>query len=264
VTYLGYPNTSGLVMMDYRLTDALADPPGMTEPYHTETLVRLPRVMWCYAPPADTPPVNQLPALTNQFVTFGSFNILSKVTPQVIEHWSKLLAGVPGSRLVLKSNGLDGRLAQERMHRLFAAHGVGPQRLDLLGRKPHFFGHLETYHQVDVGLDTFPYNGTTTTCDAMWMGLPVVAVAGKTHISRVGVSLLTAVGLSELVGADPDAMVQIAAKLAQDIPKLAALRAGMRQRLRNSPLMDAPGLTTQIEKAFRTMWRTWCAKQTGE
>jgi len=258
VSYLGYPCTSGLEAIDYRITDERADPPGMTERFHTEALWRLPDTFLCYQPAADAPPPSPPPADAAGHITFGSFNALAKMNDQVVALWSRVLRAVPQSRLVLKSLGLASRSACARVREAYRRHGIEEQRLTLLGYIDRLADHLACYAQVDIALDTFPYNGTTTTCEALWMGVPVIALAGNAHMSRVGVSLLGGVGLGELVAADPDAYVALATELARDRTRLRSLRAGLRERLRTSPLLDAPRFTRRLEEAYRGMWVRWC------
>lgn len=257
VTWLGYPNTTGLSAMGYRITDALADPPGR-EAFYTEKLIRLDGCFLCYQPPGDTPDVAPLPAETSGVVTFGSFNNLSKMQPAVIALWSQVLQAVPGARLLVKNPSLTDPPTRARIAAMFAQHGIGPDRLELLGHTPTPQEHLALYGRVDIALDTFPYNGTTTTCEALWMGVPVVTLAGAVHAGRVGVSLLTAAGLPELIAATPAECVARAAALAGDRDALSRLRAGLRERVRNSRLCDAAGFTRAMEAALRSMWRQWC------
>ncbi len=258
VTYLGYPDTTGLPTVDYRITDSHADPPGATERFNTEELVRLDPCAWCYQPPADGPPVGDLPAMGNGYVTFGSFNFPSKITDEMIALWCALLSAMPRSRMVLKNQTFSDPAGAKEMRDRFARHGVDDERLILLGRQDTTRQHLEMYHRLDIALDTFPYHGTTTTCEALWMGLPVVSIEGKTHVSRVGVSLLKNVGLAELLTQSPEQYVQVASALANDLPRLAELRRGLRQRLQTSPIMDRQRLTRDLEKAYRRMWERWC------
>jgi predicted O-linked N-acetylglucosamine transferase (SPINDLY family) len=261
VSWLGYPNTTGLAAVDYRFTDAIADPDGETDCFHTEELVRLPQGFLCYGTPSDSPGVDELPLLEAGHVTFGCFNNLSKLTPAVLALWAQLLARVPGARLALKSFGLAGENVRQALRERFAAHGVAPERLQILGPEPLFTGHLARYGAVDVALDTFPYNGTTTTCEALWMGVPVVSLAGKTHVSRVGSSILHRVGFGELVARSSEEYIETAARLAADAGRLRELRAGMRTRMQASPLLDAPGFAGHVEAAYRMMWRRWCDAQ---
>ena len=255
VTYLGYPDTTGLATMDYRLTDAWADPPGQTESYHSEALVRLDPCAWCYQPRAS-PPVTPRP---DGPITFGSFNTFVKVTAPMLHLWSRILKAVPDSRLLLKALALGSESTRQRVRGLLGQEGIGPERLELRGGEPHYADHLALYHRIDVALDTFPYHGTTTTCEALWMGVPVVTLAGSCHVSRVGVSLLTTAGLPELVATTTEEYLQIAASLAHDRPRLTHLRATLRPQLQQSPLMDAPRFARTIEAAYRQMWRQWCA-----
>lgn len=263
VTWLGYPDTSGLSAMDYRLVDAVTDPEGPADALASETLVRLPGSFLCYWPPRGAPAPGPSPALSGP-VTFGSFNRLSKMTPAAVRLWAAILRQVPDSRLLMKSIGLGSDAMRKRIEAAFDAEGVTPDRLDLIAWTATWREHLELYRRVDVALDTFPYNGTTTTCEALWMGVPMVGLLGGRHAARVGASLLASIGLKELIAATPQDYVAIAVALAQDRPRLAALRDGMRARLRSSPLCDAPEFARQVEETYRTMWRRWCiTRQAG-
>ena len=258
VTWNGYPNTTGMAAIDHRITDALCDPPGATEHLHRETLVRLPAIYMAWQPPADAPAVAPLPAQTRHAVTFGSFNSCYKITPALIALWSRLLARAPASRLMLLT--IDGAVATTRIRDLFAANGVDAARLDIRPRVTHE-EFLALHGEVDVALDAFPYHGTTTTCFSLWMGVPVVTRAGAVHAARVGASLLTNVGLPELVAHSDDEYVDIAARLAGDLPQLAALRAGLRERMTHSPLTDGRACARNLEHALRQMWMAWCAQR---
>ncbi len=259
VAWLGYPNTTGQAAMDYRLSDAIADPEGADDALYSETLVRLPNGFLCYAPPADAPEIAGSPALDSGHVTFGSFNNLSKVTPQVVEAWARILDAVPGSRLLIKSRPLADEETRARYLDMFAAHGTDTGRLELLSRIPSKLGHLGAYGRVDIGLDPFPYNGTTTTCEAMWMGVPVITLSGDRHSGRVGTSILTRVGLTEFITGTAAAYVEAAMQLAYVRDRLSELRDGLRRRLQGSPLCDGPAFTRDVEAAYRDMWRKWCA-----
>ncbi len=253
VSWLGYPGTTGLRTMDYRITDAVADPPDMDASGYAEQLVRLPNGFLCYAPPADAPDVGPLPALRSGRVTFGCFNNLPKVTPDMVALWSELLRALPGARLLLKSWGLAAASARRRLRGLFAMHGIAAERLELLAAEANPAAHLARYAEVDVALDVFPYNGVTTSCEALWMGVPVVTLAGTTHVARAGASLLQAAGLPMLIARSPSEYVAKACALVGDTRELGALRAGMRARLRDSALLDAPGFTRALEDAYRRM-----------
>lgn len=264
VSYLGYPNTTGLNTIDYRLTDALADPPGLTDAFYSERLVRLPLTAWCYEPAADTPPVKPPPSESRSCVTFGTFNNFAKVSQATMRLWVPILKQVTNSRLLLKGAAMASSDVAHRLRQFFAREGIDPQRLELVPPEPSAMKHLQWYNRLDMALDTFPYHGTTTTCEAMWMGVPVVSLAGNTHVSRVGLSLLSNVGLGELAADSPDQYVRIAVELAQDRTRLAELRSTLRQRMQSSPLMDAPRFARSVEDAYRTMWRTWCASNSTD
>jgi predicted O-linked N-acetylglucosamine transferase (SPINDLY family) len=257
VAYLGYPNTTGLAAVDYRLTDAIADPEGEADRYHTERLVRLATGFLCYRPPADALEVAPPPALANGFVTFGSCNNLAKIGPATIAAWAAILKRMPDARLFLKSKPLADEGTRQRLAERFAEHGIADERLVMTGWIVDG-NHLAVYSRIDVGLDTFPYNGTTTTCEALWMGVPVVTLAGDRHAARVGASLLTHLGLDELIAHDPGTYVERAVALAHDQARLGALRAGLRDTVARSALSDAQGFTRALEAAYRRMWRAWC------
>lgn len=251
-TYLGYPNTTGLRAMDYRLTDPIADPPGDSDPFHTERLVRFASTAWAYAPPPGAPePVS---CRSEGPVTFGSFNALAKLNGSTLRLWREVLDAVPGSRLVLKSasEALPG------WSRRLAEAGLPADRVELLAPAQSVAEHLAGYARMDVALDPFPYNGTTTTCEALWMGVPVVTLAGDRHSARVGASLLAAVGRPEWIASSQAGYVQIAANLALDARGRQALRSVLRDDMRRSALLDHPGQAKRFGAALREMWRTWC------
>lgn len=258
-TWLGYPDTTGLQAMDFRITDAVADPAG-ADAWHSERLVRLPRGFLSFQPVIDAGPCAPPPSHAAGHVTFGSFNNVSKVTPDVVRVWSELLKRVAGSRLILKSKALSDPPTRERFARLFEACGVGADRVNLLARIEPVENHLRAYDRVDIALDPFPYNGTTTTCEALWMGVPVVTLAGAHHVARVGASLLGFGGLPELIATDVSRYLALAEGLARDPARLDALRAGLRERVRRSPLGDHAGFARAMETAYRAMWRDWLAR----
>jgi predicted O-linked N-acetylglucosamine transferase (SPINDLY family) len=258
VSWLGYPNTTGLAAIGYRLTDGWADPPGRGDGHYSERLVRLDRCFLCYAPPADAPVVAPLPALAGGGVTFGCFNNANKLNPGVAGLWARLVASVPGARLLLKAKHFLDEGTRAHYRSMFAAAGLASDRLELAGWVAERQGHLGAYGRVDIALDPFPYNGTTTTCEALWMGVPVVALAGERHAGRVGVSLLRAAGLGELVAASEVEYVATAARLAGDVAGLARLRAALRGRVAASELCDGPGFARAVEAAYRDFWRAWC------
>ncbi len=260
VTWLGYPDTTGLTAIDYRLTDDFVDPPG-DDTYSSERPVRLPDGFHCYAPPAEAGKVGPLPALATGHVTFGSFNNLAKVNDEVIRLWSEILRRLPTSRLFLKAKSLTDVTTRERVLGAFAGHGITPERIDLKPPLPGKADHLAAYDAVDVALDTFPYNGVTTTCEALWMGVPVVTLPTDRRAGRVGASLLNRVGLGTLVAATPSAYIDLAVNLAADLAALSDLRRRLRAQVAASPLCNSDHFCLQIEAAFRGMWREWCATQ---
>jgi FkbM family methyltransferase len=262
VTYCGYPNTTGLKTIDYRLTDALVDPPGESDATHSETLVRLPRSFLCYRPSDFAGEVAPRPVSANGYVTFGSFNVLAKMTETVVAAWSQILKQVPKSRLLLKCNAFTDPNTAALYRRRFADHGIAESRIDLMGRQPLIGDHLAMYGKVDIALDPFPYNGTTTTCEALHMGVPMVAMRGDRHVGRVSAALMHHVGLDDLVAESTPDYVAIAVALARDPARIQRLSAGLRPAFAASPLMDAPGFTREVEAAYRAMWRNWCAGRT--
>jgi predicted O-linked N-acetylglucosamine transferase (SPINDLY family) len=251
VTYLGYPNTTGLATMDFRITDFVHDPPGTTEPFHTETLYRLDPCCWCYLPDEGDVAIQEPPSSVTGSVTFAALNKLLKVTPTMIRTWSLILDALPGSLLMTLAS--ESAAADPSIRELFERNGIASDRLVTVGRMSRE-RYLRQYQSADVALDTFPYNGHTTTCDALWMGVPVVTLAGDTHVSRAGLDVLTTVGLEALVTRTPDQYVRVAVDLARDRPRLNELRRTLRQRMRASPLCDAPGFTRRLEEAYRRMY----------
>jgi predicted O-linked N-acetylglucosamine transferase (SPINDLY family) len=258
ISYLGYPNTTGLTTIDYRITDAWADPPGQTERFHTEELVRLPDGFLCYQPPQESPDVTGLPAKETGRITFASFNNASKVGAEVIALWSDILHAVPSARLIMKAPQLSDPGVRRYFESLFEQQRISPAQIELRGPILSSVEHLAMYQEVDIALDPFPYNGTTTSCEALWMGVPVIALAGKTHAARVGVSLLSSVGLPELIAQTPAAYVEQALALAGDLERLAALREGLRHKMQQSPLTHATRFTRSLESVYRGVWRKYC------
>ena len=256
VSYLGYPNTTGMDAVDYRLTDAWADPEG-SEAFHTERLIRLAGGFLCYRPPGDAPPVAPLAADAADAVTFASCNNLAKVTAEVIAAWAAILDRVPGARLLIKAKPLGDEGTRRRLLGRLARHGVAPDRAEMMGWVASG-SHLGVYGRIDIGLDTFPYNGTTTTCEASWMGVPVVTLAGDRHAGRVGVSLLSRIGLGEMIAASVDDYIEVAVALAGDRTRLRDLRGGMRGMIAASGLTDGKAFAAGLEAAWRTVWREWC------
>ena len=254
MTWLGYPNTTGLKAIDYRIVDEFTDPPGR-EAFHTESLLHLPGCFLCYRPPDDAPEVSPPPMLENGYVTFGSFNNLAKINDEVIRLWSRVVHSVPESKLLIKNPSLTDEKTRERYHARFEEAGLPRDRVELIGHMPTPSEHLALYSRVDVALDTFPYNGTTTTCEALWMGVPVVTLAGTRHASRVGLSLLRAAGRPEWIAENAEQYVAIAVDLATDLDRLVAQRAGLRRALAASALCDAEGFAARMGSALEEAWR---------
>ncbi|MGD0771023.1 MAG: tetratricopeptide repeat protein [Tepidisphaeraceae bacterium] len=252
VTFAGYPGTTGLDAIDYRLTDPFLDPPGHGNSLYSEKSIRLAHSFWCYDPvamhPADELPVAPLPALAAGGVTFGCLNNFRKVNERVLELWSIVLRAIPESRLIL--------LAPRGNSRRRVLDRLDFSRVEFVDRQDRA-AYLKTCDRIDIGLDTFPYNGHATSLDCLWMGVPVVTLIGRTVVGRAGLSQLTNLGLTELIAQTPEQYVQIAVELAKDLPRLAEMRRTLRARMQASPLMDAPGFARDIEAAYRQMWRNW-------
>lgn len=255
VTWLGYPDTTGMTAIDYRLTDAIADPPGLTERWHSESLVRLPNGFLSYLPTVDIPPASVPPSNANGFITFGSFNNIAKVTPEVIRLWGMVLRCVPNSRFLLKGGAFSDAATRERFLNRFEQQGIDANRVELDCALVPSIDHFSGYGRMDISLDTMPYNGTTTTCEALWMGVPVISLPGQHHVARVSASILTYSGLSELIANTPEDYVEKAVTLAKNPKQLAAYRQNLRSRLRAAPIMDHARFARDVEAAFRVMWR---------
>jgi len=260
LTWLGYPHTTGLSTIDYRLVDDITDPPDDATSRSGERLVRLEGGFLCYGPPAEAPGPVAPPSLSTGIVTFGSLNKLAKVSPPCLDAWAALLRRLPSARLLLKSKCLADGATRALLYARLAERGVAPERVTLLSSVPKTADHLAVYHRIDIALDSFPYNGTTTTCEALWMGVPVVTLRGERHAGRVGSSLLGRLDLHGLIAHSVEEYIEIAATLAADRGRLATLRQNLRTRMAASPLNDAPAFARKIEAAFRTMWRRWCEK----
>jgi predicted O-linked N-acetylglucosamine transferase (SPINDLY family) len=256
VAWLGYPDTTGMSQIDYRLTDEIADPVEFKK-FYSEELFYLPESFLCYSPGQMMPPVVQSPCLKRKSITFGSFNNSAKINSVVIEMWSRILKSTPDSSLLLKfKSGSDEEIRQIYLDR-FAGHGISPDRIATSDWLPSR-QHLELYGHVDIALDTFPYNGTTTTCQALLMGVPVITLAGDHHISRVGSSILTCLGLEFFIASTPDEYVAKAVALASNKEALDKIRSSMRTRMAVNPLCNKAKFAENIESAYRQMWRRWC------
>jgi predicted O-linked N-acetylglucosamine transferase (SPINDLY family) len=257
VAWLGYPGTTGLSTMDYRLTDPYLDPPGLFDVFYSEESIRLPDTFWCYDPLNNEPPVNSLPALTTGTITFGCLNNFCKVNKGCLRLWAEVLRKVPQSRLLLRAP-----LGQARdwVKAALQKEGIAEKRIELVESVPRP-KYLETYQRIDLGLDPVPCSGHTTSLDAFWMGVPTVTLLGKTAMGRAGFSQLCNLGLSELAAQTPEEYVELAARLARDPGRLQELRGSLRERMKQSPLMDGKRFAQHMEKAYRQMWHRWCADQ---
>jgi predicted O-linked N-acetylglucosamine transferase (SPINDLY family) len=208
---------------------------------------------------ADSPPVNVLPAMSAGHVTFASFHTMAKLNDPLLERWAHILLEVPGSRLLMARKGLDEESQQKRLRDFFGGKGIGAGRLTFKGRQP-LADYLALHHEVDVLLDSHPFSGHTVSCHALWMGVPVVTLAGRTHCARMVTSVLSTLGLPEWIAQTPEEFVKIACEQAGDLPRLAELRASLRPRMAASPLVDAPRFARNIEATYREMWRKWCER----
>jgi predicted O-linked N-acetylglucosamine transferase (SPINDLY family) len=255
ITYLGYPSTTGLATIDYRLTDAVADPPGEPQ-HHTEHLVRLP-LMFCYQPPELAPPVSPLPALTSDCITFGSLNNLAKLNPQVLDLWCAVLRAVPSGRLLLFRNTVKGS-ALEHLRRQLIERGIAPDRFELADTVPSGKHYLSVYDRIDIALDPFPWSGHTTSCEALWMGAPVVTLYGNRYAGRMAACALTGLGMTQFIAYSADDYVAIAADWASRPDRLSQLRGELRGRMQASPLCDGKSFTRALEQTYRDLWRRWC------
>ena len=256
VTYLGYGATTGVSTMDYRITDRRLDPPGESETFYVERLVYLPQTMWCFAPPAGAPDVGPPPATSGR-VTFASLNNFAKVGPECLKTWARVLARCVASRMLFL--GVPPGSARLRVLRTFAEHGIEESRVEFHSRLT-FERYLALHAEIDIALDPFPYTGGATTCNALWMGVPVLTIEGQTVLARSGASLLHAIGLEDWIASSTEDYIEKACRRSADLPLLADLRAALRKRIATSALCDVPAFMQALEVAYRDMWRTWCRR----
>lgn len=249
VCWLAYPGTTGQTAIDYRLTDPHLDPPGQYDEFYSEKSIRLPETFWCYDPLTSEPQVNALPALGSGHVTFGCLNNFCKVNDAVVELWARVLNAVDRSRLLLLAEEGSGR---DRVLKILARAGILASRVTFAARQP-MAKYLALYHQIDIGLDTLPYNGHTTSLDSFWMGVPVVTLVGPTVVGRAGLSQLTNLGLTDLIAYSDEEFIRLAASLASDLTRLTNLRQSLRSWIEQSPLMNAPRFAAAIEAAYRQL-----------
>jgi predicted O-linked N-acetylglucosamine transferase (SPINDLY family) len=254
VTWLGYPGTTGLTTMDYRLTDPYLDQPE-GDAFYSEQSIRLPSTFWCYEPVHATP-VNALPAGETGHVTFGCFNNFAKTNVDAMELWAQILSAIPRSRLLMlcPTGGSRARVVDR-----FGGKGIEPARIEFTERVP-LADYFLQFHRIDIALDPFPWGGGTTTCDALWMGVPTITLRGTTAVGRAGVSILSNVGLLDWIAQTPEQYLAIATKMSADVSTLAQLRSGLRTKMQQSPLMDAARFAADMQAAYRRMWEQWCLK----
>ena len=262
VTYLGYPATTGMQVMDYRISDGVADP-AYSDAFYSERLIRLPRCFIAFTPYEAAPDVAALPVDEAGFIRFVSFNHMAKIGPDVIKLWSRLLHAVPDSRLMVKHFSFKDEGVRDHLLKLFADQDIASERIEIFTWASSCEEHLGYYRQADIALDSFPYNGTTTTCEALWMGVPVVTLAGKLHAGRVGSTLVSSVGLETLIADDEDAYIDIVRNLAADRARLREVHATLRDKMLASELCDAKSLTVALEGEFRAMWQQWLESEDG-
>jgi len=254
INYLGYPNTTGMSSIGYRFTDNYADPPDQDQ-YYTESLIRLPNAFLCYRPDDNAPDVSGPPCISNKYVTFGSFNNLSKININVISTWSEILLTVEKSRLLIKNSSLTDDKTREQYYDLFGKHGINRERVELIGHTKTRFDHLSLYNNIDIALDTFPYNGTTTTCEALWMGVPVVTQTGNRHASRVGYSLLSAADCLGWVANNRNEYLDISRDLATMPDELTEIRRNQRSKIRDSLLCNSDKFINDLESTYTDLLR---------
>ncbi|MBW8039428.1 MAG: tetratricopeptide repeat protein [Planctomycetes bacterium] len=259
VTYLGYPNTTGMQQVDYRFTDSVVDPDG-SQKFYVEDLVYLPEGFLCYYPSDNASLVAPLPAIENGFITFGSFNNNRKISDTILSLWAQILKATHNSRLLLKFRGGKDQEVKNYYLRQLERLKIPRETVEIHGLK-NPTEHLRLYDQVDIALDTYPYNGTTTTCEALWMGVPVVSLFGRHHASRVGLSILSSVGLEFFAASTPEQYIAKATALASKPHALAKIRDSMRGRMAASTLCDARKFAQHVETAYRKMWLRWCQGQ---
>lgn len=261
MTWMGYWNTTGLATIDYAIMDRETVPDGH-EKYFTEKLIYLPEGRFCYAPPGYAPDVALLPALHKGYVTFGSFNNIAKLTPEVITLWSRVLHEVPGSRLVLKWKSLADTRERERLFAAFKGHGIDKERLELRGSTPHP-EMLREYGDIDIALDPFPFSGGLTSCEALWMGVPVITLPGIRPVSRQTSSLSQSAQLDGLIATDENEYIAIAKRYAGNLESLATLRKSLRQQTGDSPLCNGRRFTQNLETEYKNSWKIKCGISTS-
>ena len=257
ITWVGYEGTTGLSTIDFLIADRHMIPEG-SEIHFRERILRMPDGYLCYEPPTDAPDISQPPLMKNGYPTFGSFNNLAKITPQVVQVWSEILRRSTNSRLVMKYRGLGDLNVSQRYRDAFAANGVDPNRL-ILQPQSSYADYLASYRELDIILDPFPFSGSTTTCEALWMGVPVITCPFETFASRHSLSHLNNIGVTQTIARDLDDYVNLAVSLSGDLPQLESLRSGMRDRMIASPLCDGKRFAANLTSLLRHTWNQYCS-----
>lgn len=257
VSWIGYPNTTGLKAIDYRITDSITDPIDNSDHLYTEKLIRLKNTFLSYTPNENTPDIKTTPAIKNNCITFGSFNNFSKTTPEVLHTWVCILKQTTNTRLFLKCGAFNEPLLIEKHYNFFEKAGINRDRIKLYGRNMTTYEHLDEYNNIDIALDPFPYNGTTTSFEALWMGTPFITLSGNSHASRVGASILNNLELSDLIAYSTEEYIQIAKKIAGNIDEISEYKNTLREKLQSSPLMDAISLTRNLENEYKRIYKHW-------
>jgi protein O-GlcNAc transferase len=252
-SWLGYPGSTGVEAITYRISDPQIDPTDVDFPFYSEQTIRLADVYWCYGVPGATPEPAERPALAGGPITFGCLNNFAKVSTASQDLWAEILRGLPGSRLIIHSYA-GSHL--ETVRQRFAAKGISADRIEFVHRQA-WAQYVQTYSRIDIALDPFPWGGGITTCNALWMGVPVVTLFGRTAVGRGSATILSSIDAPELIARSPEEYIQIANDLAHDLPRLKELSASLRQRMLGSPLMDAPRFARSVETVYRQMWQTW-------
>jgi predicted O-linked N-acetylglucosamine transferase (SPINDLY family) len=261
VTYPGYFDTTGLEEIDYFLTDSQMSPP-QSQQYHTEEIFPLADTCFCYNIPGESPEVVASPVIENGYITFGMYSNPTKITPKIAKLWSRIMQNSKGSRLKMISKGTQDEKLASIFLKVLEDAGISPERVDICGKMP-MRDYLREYCKVDIMLDTYPYNGGATTCDALWMGVPVISLVGEHHFSRVGLSLLSAVGLDYFACKNEDEYVAKATVLASKPEALNKIRVQLRQRMKASDMCNPQKQAKNMEDAYRQMWRRWCDQQSA-
>jgi|WetSurMetagenome_2_1015567.scaffolds.fasta_scaffold15743_3 protein O-GlcNAc transferase len=264
ITYLGYPDTTGLSTIDYRIVDNYVEPEEEGDLYTTEKLLRMSHSYFCYTPIEKCPVTGDTPALKNGYITFGSFNNYAKVSDVIVDVWAAVLKAIPTSKFLLKNQALKDPDTWEHFKTRMAERGVDTHRLQYSKFAKSTQDHLRVYQKVDIALDSFPYNGATTTFEALWMGVPVITLVGDTHVSRVGKSILATLGFDNLIAHTPDEFVTICQTLANDVNYLQNFRQTIREKMQNSPVMDAKTFTRELEELYQRVWKNWCENRTNQ